>query len=83
MAFNNMLNPVWVAANASIGWWYTWGDNRGAQYAMANCKSPDALMQTTAQGDKLDDDGSVTYFVWFNNLGPQPCFHNLNGGGLT
>lgn len=83
MAFNNFLNPTWVNANAPVGWWYTFGDNRGAQYAMANCLSPDGQMQTTAEMDTLNDDGSVTYFVDFWNNGPEPCFHNLNGGGLS
>lgn len=83
MAFNNALTPTRVNAGATIGWWYSWGDNHGAQYAMANCKSPDAQMQTTAEMDQLNDDGSVTYFVNFLNNGPEPCFHNLNGGGLS
>lgn len=83
MSSNNVLNPVWVNSGSSIGWWYTYHDNRNAQYAMANCKSPDAQMQTTGQGDELNDDGTVTYFVWFQNNGPEPCFHNLNIGGLT
>jgi hypothetical protein len=83
MAFNNALTPVWVNAGSTVGWWYTFGDNRGAQYAMANCKTPDAQMQTTSEGDQLNDNGSVTYYVSFRNNGPQPCFHNLNGGGLS
>jgi hypothetical protein len=83
MAFNNALTPVWINSGATVGWWYTFGDNRGAQYAMANCLSPDANMQTTGEGDELNDSGSVTYFVNFLNNGPEPCFHNLNGGGLS
>ncbi len=83
MAFNNLGTPTWLAPGKSIFWWYTFGDNRGAQYAMANCKSPDGDMQTLQQGDELQDNGSVKYFVSFTNNGPEPCFHNLNGGGLT
>jgi hypothetical protein len=83
MAFNNVLTPTWVDAGQSIYWWYTFGDNRGAQYAMANCRTPDADMQTMQEGNQLNDDGSVTYFVSFYNNGPEPCFHNLNGGGLS
>jgi len=83
MAFNNVGNPVWVNPGATVGWWYGWGDNHGAQYAMANCLSPDGQMQTTAEMDQLNDDGSVTYFVNFLNNGPEPCFHNINGGGLS
>jgi hypothetical protein len=83
MAFNNFSNPTWVAAGADVYWWYTFGDNRGAQYAMANCYTPDAQMVTTAQADFRNEDGTMTYYVNFHNNGPQPCFHNLNGGGLT
>ena len=83
MAFNNAFTPTWLDAGWDIGWWYTFGDNRGAQYAMANCLTPDAQMITTSEGDQLNEDGTVTYYVSFHNNGPQPCFHNLNGGGLT
>ncbi len=83
MAFNDALTPIWVNAGSSVSWWYSFGDNRGAQYAMANCKTPDAQMITMNEGDQLNDDGSVTYFVSFQNNGAQPCFHNLNGGGLS
>ena len=40
MAENNIFQPIWVDANAPVGWWYTFHDNRAAQYAMANCLSP-------------------------------------------
>jgi hypothetical protein len=83
MAFNNILTPLWCDSGADIYWWYTFGDNRGAQYAMANCLTPDGQMMTTGEGDQLNEDGSVTYYVWFHNYGPRPCFHNLNGGGLN
>ena len=83
MSFNNFLNPTWVAPGADVFWWYTFGDDRGAQYAMANCKTPDGQMVTTAQADRREEDGHMTYFVNFRNNGPQACFHNLNGGGLT
>ncbi|HTR16301.1 MAG TPA: hypothetical protein VMI52_04620 [Acetobacteraceae bacterium] len=83
MAFNNVGTPVWCNANADISWWYSYGDNHGAQYAMANCQTPDSQMRTTFEGDQLNEDKSVTYFVGFHNEGPRACFHNLNGGGLS
>jgi hypothetical protein len=83
VAFNNVGNPIWVDAGGMAYWWYTFDDNRAAQYAMANCKTPDAEMDTVSEGNRLNDDGTVTYFVAFHNVGPRPCFHNLNGGGLT
>jgi hypothetical protein len=83
MAFNNLGSAFWLDVGQSVGWWYNFGNNNGAQYAMANCITPDAQMQTNWQAAELNDDGSVTYFVGFTNNGPQACFHNLNGGGLT
>jgi hypothetical protein len=50
---------------------------------MADCLTPDAQMTTMSEADRLNDDKSVTYFVGFRNSGPRPCFHNLNGGGLS
>jgi hypothetical protein len=83
MSFNNFLSPTWVSANSPVGWWYTFYNNSGALYAEANPQSPDGQMITTYEGIVLNDDGTNTYFVGFQNNGPQPCFHNLNGGGLT
>ena len=83
MAFNNFSTPVWVNAGSSVGWYYGFGDNRGAQIAMANPLSPNAQMITTYEGDELNGDGSMTYFVGFQNNGPEPCFHNICGGGLV
>jgi hypothetical protein len=46
MSFNNLLAPVWVNAGASVGWWYTFHNNLGAHYAMANVQTPDGQMIT-------------------------------------
>ncbi|MBV8458466.1 MAG: hypothetical protein JO122_17840 [Acetobacteraceae bacterium] len=81
--FQQFSHPVWVNSGSSVGWWYTFHDNRGAQYAMANPQTPDGQMITTYEGNDKNEDGTITYYVGFQNNGPQPCFHNLNGGGLT
>jgi hypothetical protein len=84
MSFNNLGTPVWLDAGAPpLQWWWGNGTNQGAQYAMANCLSPDAQMQIVNEANQQNDDSSVTYFVTFQNNGPEPCFHNINGGGLT
>ncbi len=83
MAFNNTGNPLWVNAGASVGWSYGFGDNRGAQIAMANPLTPNGQMIVTYEGDELNGDGTMTYFVGFQNNGPEPCFHNICGGGLS
>jgi hypothetical protein len=46
MSFNNLGTPVWLDAGAPpLQWWWGNGSNQGAQYAMANCLSPDGQMQ--------------------------------------
>ena len=42
MAFNNFLQAVWLGPGQSTTWWYTFHDNRGAQYATADVKTPGA-----------------------------------------
>jgi hypothetical protein len=83
MAFNNLGTPVWVDSGADIFWWYLSNTQLGAQYAMANCLTAEGQMTTTSQGTQLNEDGSSLYHVLFHNYGPQPCFHNLNGGGVS
>jgi hypothetical protein len=83
MAFNNFLTPVWIAPGATQTWWYTFGDNRGAQYAMADVKTPGAQLWCTQQAKRLETNGSATYFVTIRNDGPNWCYYNLQGGGLT
>jgi len=88
MSFNNfgtpsVIGPATSAGPTSISWWYNFGDNRGAQYAMANIITPGGRLNTISQGNTLNPDGTVTYFVVFTNSGPGSVVHNLNGGGLV
>jgi hypothetical protein len=81
MAFNNFLTPAWIAPGGNSEWWYTFYDNRGAQYATADVKTPGAKMWATAQGEQMETDGHITYFARFHNDGPNWCYYNLHGGG--
>jgi hypothetical protein len=83
MAFNNFLAPVWLGPGGVHYWWYTFGDNRGAQYATADVKTPGAQMMAVEQGEQMENDGHITYFVTIRNNGPQWCWYNLHGGGLS
>jgi len=83
MSFNNFLTPVWLAPGGTHYWWYTFYDNRGAQYATADVKTPGAQMMATQQGEQMETDGHITYFVNITNNGPQWCWYNLHGGGLS
>ena len=83
MSFNNFLAPVWLAPGGTHWWWYTFGDNRGAQYAMADLKTPNATLRSTEQGKSLDPNGVATYYVTIRNDGPMWAYYNLQGGGST
>ena len=83
MAFNNFLTPVWIAPGETQTWWYTFGGNSGAQYATADVKTPGAALWATQQGEQMETDGHVTYFVTMRNDGPNWCYYNLHGGGLS
>lgn len=82
MSFNNFLTPVWLGPGGTNYWWYTFYDNRGAQYASADVKTPGAQMMAIEQGEQMETDGHITYFVTIKNNGPQWCYYNLHGGGL-
>lgn len=83
MAFNNFGPQTWIAPGEAQFWWYTFFDNRGAQYATADVKTPGARMTATEQGERMENDGHITYFVTFRNDGPMWCLYNLHGGGLA
>jgi hypothetical protein len=83
VAFNNFLTPVWLGPGGTHYWSYTFHDNRGAQYATADVKTPGAKMVATEQGEQMGTDGQITYFVTIRNDGPMWCYYNLHGGGLA
>jgi hypothetical protein len=83
MSFNNFLTPVWIAPGATQTWWYTFYDNREAQYATADVRTANGQMWATEQGERMEPAGYITYYVKFRNDGPNWVYYNLHGGGLT
>lgn len=83
MVFNNLGPLTWIAPGQAQTWSYTFFDNRGAQYASADVKTPGARMMTVEQGEEMETNGQITYFVTFRNDGPNWCLYNLHGGGLS
>jgi hypothetical protein len=85
MAFTNALPITYLAEGQSFWWWYTWGGDRGTQYASADIKTPNlgAVHLADNQRKRLDNNGNATYFVRILNQGPGGCFHNLQGGGMS
>lgn len=85
MAFNNVGSIVYLDAGASAWWWYSFGGDRGTQFATADIKTPNqgAVHLADNQRKKKDNNGNATYYVRIQNQGPGGCFHNLQGGGVV
>ena len=84
MAWNTgrlVFNPGWT-----IDWWYSWGDDHGAQFAQLR-EFRDSTRQNrltvTSQTLKREADNSISYFVGARNDGPNVAVCELVGGGLT
>ena len=85
MAFNNVGALVYLAQGAATTWNYSFGGDRGTQFASAQIKTPNqgAVHLADQQRKKVDNNGNATYFVNITNQGPGGCFHNLQGGGMA
>ncbi|HTF45751.1 MAG TPA: hypothetical protein VK641_17725 [Terriglobales bacterium] len=85
MAFNN-LGPIYsLTPGQSLYWWYSFGGNRGTQFASADIKTPNlgGVHLADLQRKMVDNNGNATYYVRITNQGPGSCFHNLQGGGMS
>jgi hypothetical protein len=85
MAFNNVGPLTYLAAGSSAWWWYSWGGDKGTQYASADIKTPNlgGVHLADNQRKVKDNSGNATYYVRITNQGPGGCFHNLQGGGVS
>jgi hypothetical protein len=85
MAFNNLGSLVSLNPGTSIWWWYSFGGDRGTQFASADVKTPNsgAVHLADEQRKQKDNNGNATYFVRITNQGPGVAFHNLQGGGMV
>jgi len=83
MAFNNSGPVTSIAPGQTHRWWYSYGGNLGFQHAGADVKTPGAELMAFEQSKKIENNGSVTYFVSIRNLGSLPALYNLQGGGAA
>lgn len=85
MAFNNLGPLTFLAQGQQATWWYSFGGDRGTQFASADIKRPNgkAVHLADQQRKQFDNDGIATYFVTITNQGPGGCWHNLQGGGMA
>ncbi|QJD88713.1 hypothetical protein HH213_00440 [Duganella dendranthematis] len=83
MAFNNVGPLTFLAPGQAVTWSYTYGGDRGTQFASADVKTPNqgAVHLADQQRKAKDNNGNATYFVTIHNQGVGGCFHNLQGGG--
>jgi hypothetical protein len=85
MSFNNAGPLTFLAPGQSAAWSYTFGGDRGTQFASADVKTPNqGGVHLADQQRKLkNNNGNAAYFVRITNQGPGGCFHNLQGGGMS
>lgn len=85
MSFRNVGPLTFLNPGQTAYWWYGWGDDHGTQLATADIKTPNAGAVHVAfdQREKKENSGAATYFVSITNQGPGPCWHNLQGGGVS
>lgn len=85
MAFNNVGGLVFLNEGASVYWEYWFGGDRGTQFASADVKTPSQAAWHLADNQRKnkDNNGDATYSVSIYNQGPGPCWHNLQGGGMS
>ncbi len=77
MAFNNVGPVSTISSGATLTWSYSWGSDHGFQHAGADVKTPGAELIAFDQGKRMENNGSITYFVRIKNVG------NLQGGGAS
>ena len=85
MAFNNAGAVTFLAEGQSVVWNYSFGGDRGTQFASADIKTPNqgAVHLADQQRKRKDNNGNAAYFVRITNQGPGGCFHNIQGGGMS
>ena len=64
----------------SVKWRYSWGSYHGAEVVSARPLNAGSELQISSQGQKLEPDGSYTYYATVRNLGPLPVRYRLTGG---
>jgi hypothetical protein len=74
---------VTVNAGQQWGQWFSWGSDQHAQYIAPNPLSPGGFLRIDNQSKKINDDGSVVYYLTFTNIGSVATNVNFQGGGLT
>jgi hypothetical protein len=85
MAFNNVGPLTFLAAGQTAFWSYTYGTDRGTQFASADVKAPNqgGVHVADTQAKRKENNGNATYFVQIHNRGPGGAFHNIQGGGMS
>ena len=64
-------------------WWWGWGNDRGAQFAMGNPLNPGGSLKSYDYTKTKENDGSIRYWVSIANTGSVTTNFTLQGGGLT
>ncbi len=63
--------------------WFSWGSDPGPLYIIPNPLNPGGFLRIDNEYKKLNNDGSVQYFITFTNIGTVATNVNFQGGGLV
>jgi hypothetical protein len=85
MSFHNLGPLTSLVPGQQAYWWYSFGGDKGTQFASADIKTPNlgGVHLADLQEKILDNNKNATYYVRITNEGPGACFHNLQGGGMS
>ena len=61
---------------------YSWNGYRGVQVARARPRNPGSELRVSEQGQRLNANGSYTYFVTVRNVGAFPVQWSLTGDAV-
>jgi hypothetical protein len=87
MAFNNVrmaAGPFMLSAGASVGVWIAFGEDRGAQWIMADPIGPGVLTVTAMTKERkiqVPNQLIVVYSTTVTNNGSDFSLFSLQGGG--
>jgi hypothetical protein len=68
-----------IAAGQQLGFSFNFGPDPGVVYIVPNPLNPGGILRIDAQAKVLNNDGSVSYWVWFTNLGNVTTNFNFQG----
>ena len=80
MAWSTFIGTINPGASVRVSYW--WDGYQGVQVARARPLNPGSQLRVSNQGQRLNEDGSYTYFVTVRNVGSLPVSYDLTGDSV-